>query len=236
MSEETFELLAKLIRLSELLHRHSHRSHRMHGPVGDPHRGQGRVLALLRMRPEISQKELSYLLDIRPQSLGELLAKLERNGFIERAPSETDRRVMNIRLTEEGEKAAEQPREGDALFKSLNAEEQELLGQYLDRIIAELEEDLADEPAGPEDGPHGRHGRPPHPHHGPHGPHGPGHGPEHRPPHPPHHHRERGERHGFGPGCDPELAHGGHGHSHDRRPDMERGWGHPHDSGEGCPE
>ena len=102
MTEYNLDLLAKLSRIGELLHRYSHRNHRMHGPAGDPHRGQGRVMALLKMRPEISQKELAYLLDIRPQSLGELLAKLERNGYIERSASEEDRRGMNIRLTEAG--------------------------------------------------------------------------------------------------------------------------------------
>ena len=44
---------------------------------------------------------------MRPQSLGELLSKLEKNGYILRTPSETDRRVMNIKLTDEGIKATE---------------------------------------------------------------------------------------------------------------------------------
>ena len=57
---------------------------------------------MLKLKPEISQKELSDLLDMRPQSLGELLGKLERNGYITRTPSERDQRVLIIRLTDAG--------------------------------------------------------------------------------------------------------------------------------------
>lgn len=166
MNNDAPDLFEQLARIGDLLRRYHHRNHRRHGPMGDPHRGQGRVLALLKMRPEISQKELSYLLDIRQQSLGELLAKLERNGYIERTVSETDRRVMNIRLTEEGAGAAERRLDARQLFRSLSREEQETLGDYLDRIIAELEQELADFPPDePEHGPHGechRHRHPPH--------------------------------------------------------------------------
>ena len=56
----------------------------------DPHRGQGRVLAILAENPEISQKKLSFLLDMRNQSLSELLAKLEKAGLITRVPSEEE--------------------------------------------------------------------------------------------------------------------------------------------------
>lgn len=179
MEADNSDIIAKIMRIARLLHRSHHRSHGMHGPAGDPSRGQGRVMALLKMRPEISQKELSYLLDIRPQSLGELLSKLERAGYIERTASETDRRVMDIRLTEEGAAAAEQ-RPGPAVpLKSLDAGEQEALAGYLDKVIADLEDELQDCEPEHECGhdhphPHGHEcgrsrpemERPPHPRHG----------------------------------------------------------------------
>ena len=71
--------------MESLMHRYHHiacRGSRM----SETQRGQGRVLAWLKMQPEISRKELAYLLDMRAQSLGELLAKLERIAYIERAP------------------------------------------------------------------------------------------------------------------------------------------------------
>lgn len=138
MSEHVFDLKEQFSRICRLLHTLHH--HREHGPWGDPHRGQGRVLALLKLHPEISQKELSYLLDIRQQSLGELLAKLEHKGYITRAISETDNRAFDIRLTEAGATAAAgQDKESPDLFMDLTGEEQHTLSGYLDRVITGLE-------------------------------------------------------------------------------------------------
>ena len=108
--------------------------------MGDPHRGQGRILALLKLQPEIDQRELALILDIRPQSLGELLAKLERQAYLTRSPSESDRRVMEIRLTEAGKAAAEespQSQDAEALFGVLTEEEKTAFGEYLERLIAD---------------------------------------------------------------------------------------------------
>ena len=69
------ELFKKLERLQWLLHRQHQQLHAARGPFADPTRGQGRVLAILKMQPEISTKDLSYLLDIRQQSLSEQTGK-----------------------------------------------------------------------------------------------------------------------------------------------------------------
>lgn len=103
------------------------------------YRGQGRVLAILKMKPEISQKELNYLLDMSKQALSELLVKLEKRGFITREPSEEDKRVMMICLTEKGAKAAESSTdpsdESMEMFDCLSEEELEQFSAYLGRII-----------------------------------------------------------------------------------------------------
>jgi len=112
--------------------------------VRSPYEGQGRILRLLKMQPEISQKDLSFLLDMRPQSLGELLGKLEHSGYIVRSASEEDRRVMNITLSEKGREAAdgvEAPGELDVVFGCLNEEERVALGGLLERIIANMDEE-----------------------------------------------------------------------------------------------
>ncbi len=140
MSDIEYDLMGRFLRLEWLLRRWNMQNRRTHGPMGDPHRGQGRILALLKLRPEISQKELAFLLNISPQSLGELLAKLEKSGYITRQPSEADRRVMIVKLTPEGEAAAELEYEEEDLFGSLNADEQGNLAFYLDKLIASLEE------------------------------------------------------------------------------------------------
>ncbi|TLG76804.1 MarR family winged helix-turn-helix transcriptional regulator [Culicoidibacter larvae] len=146
MSEQTKNLMEQLRRYEALLHRYLRFKHATKGKFGDPHRGQGRVLAILKMQSEISQKELAYLLDMRAQSLGELLVKLERNGYITRTASSEDRRVMLVALTDAGRKAAEETTqnsfEGDNLFSVLNEEEQAQLGDYLARLIVALEKEV----------------------------------------------------------------------------------------------
>jgi len=99
------------------------------------------------MNPEITQKELSFLLDMRPQSLGELLMKLERSGCITRTASENDKRVMDICLTDEGLEAANRAGKeaySAGLFSSLSKDEQAALGGYLGRIITELENSIGE--------------------------------------------------------------------------------------------
>ncbi len=147
MEKSNNDLIKQLARLQWLMHKHHFKNHKNHGPMADIHRGQGRVLALLKLKPEITQKELANILDIRSQSLGELLAKLERNGYITRTPSEEDRRAMIIRLTEEGKAATNEKEQEDNtkdLFRCLNESEQNNLKDYLGRIIVELEKELGD--------------------------------------------------------------------------------------------
>ena len=158
-----------------MMHRHHHRKgNAMHSPF----RGQGRILSLLQMEPEMSQKKLSFLLGTRPQSIGELLAKLEQNGLVVRKPSEEDRRSMMVQLTEKGKEEAvseeslhEYEKKADEIFNCLNEEEQSHLKNYLERVISSLKETMGEEGEFMERhmhhhghcmGGHGHHGR----HHG----------------------------------------------------------------------
>jgi len=139
-----------LFRLEWLLRRRHVQHLRGRDPRSQPHQGQGRVLALLKLKPELSQKELSTILDIRSQSLGELLAKLERQGLITRTPSEEDRRSMIVQLTEAGRSASDQQEEVpdlEGLFDSLSEDEQKTFASYLERVIQALEAELG--PEGP---------------------------------------------------------------------------------------
>jgi DNA-binding MarR family transcriptional regulator len=164
MGGKNAELNEQLTRLVWLFHRYYHQNHMQHGPMGDPQRGQGKILAILKKQPEISQKDLSDMLDMRLQSLGDFLSKLEKKGYIARTPSEADRRVMNIRLTKEGSEAAEQEFSYEKIFDCLNAEEQGNLSEYFKRIIETFISELGEEDREPNFGSHGPHG--------PHGPHG----------------------------------------------------------------
>ncbi len=112
-----------------------------HGPAAfaGPARGQARVLAMLKIQPEMTAKDLSYLLGIRQQSLNELLKKLENGGYIKRKPSEKDRRIMLIYLTEKGKEFQQPQDEFPDLFESFTQEELIQFEAYLDRLIEILQ-------------------------------------------------------------------------------------------------
>jgi DNA-binding MarR family transcriptional regulator len=132
------KLLEQFMQIQWLLIRQHHHNHAPFDFAGNPYRGQGRILKLLKMQPEITQKELLELLDMRPQSLGDLLKKLEQKDCITRTPLESDRRVMIIRLTEKGKNVEIQDDKQlgfDNLFDCLSDEEQEQLSSLLERVI-----------------------------------------------------------------------------------------------------
>ncbi|MNI19323.1 MarR family transcriptional regulator [Paenibacillus graminis] len=136
------ELYEKLAKLQWLLQRQHLKTHAAVGPMADTSRGQGRILAFLRMKDGISTKDLSYMLDIRVSSLNELLAKLEKAEYITRKPSETDKRIILIYLTQKGQEEEGQELDRGDIFSRLLPEEQVAYGEYTDRIIMTLEEEL----------------------------------------------------------------------------------------------
>lgn len=144
MSEIKAIITEQLQQLQMLMHRASFQGNLCGGRMHNPHRGQGRVLAILKLKPEISQKELTYLLNMSKQALAELLAKLEKSGYITREPSEEDRRVMTVKLTEAGMNAAGDVDDGAPeaakILDCLNEEELAAFSDYLDRIIRRYEE------------------------------------------------------------------------------------------------
>jgi DNA-binding MarR family transcriptional regulator len=128
--------------------------HRRRGPRGgepwrDPRHGQGRVLALLKIKPEMTQRELTYLMGMSRQSIAELLRKLENQGLVERQPSAEDRRTVIVSLTEAG-KATDQGDDPDGpaigrVLDCLSDEEVANLVDYLGRIIERLEEESGED-------------------------------------------------------------------------------------------
>lgn len=138
MSEIKVTIYEQLQQLQMLMHRASF------GKIHNPHRGQGRVLALLKLKPEISQKELTYLLNVSKQAAAELITKLEKNGHITREPLESDKRIMIIKLTDKGAKVADElsntDLETDKTLDCLNDDELATFSEYLERIITQYED------------------------------------------------------------------------------------------------
>lgn len=99
---------------------------------------RGRILAVLLEHEKVSQRALQELLDVKPGSLSELLAKLEKKGLIRRKKNDADKRNRDITLTESGRavaqlRAAQSPQ---ALFSVLTDEEKAHLSGLLDKLLA----------------------------------------------------------------------------------------------------
>lgn len=150
MEKEITSLMEKFITLGRMLmysHHHT-KGHCMHSP----YRGQGRILSLLKLEPKMRQTKLAFLLGIRPQSMGELLAKLEQNGDIVRTPSEEDKRALNIELTEKGMEEAAKNEDLSAVdqnredvFSCLAVDEQANMSNYMDKLIDELKSKMPED-------------------------------------------------------------------------------------------
>ena len=139
----TTDLRQKLMLMQYLLRKLHERGRMEGGPLSDTSGGQGRILALLKMRDGVTMKDLSYLLGLAPSSMSEMLTKLEKNGYIVREEDKEDKRVTIIRLTEKGKRVEQEagPEIGD-IFAVLSEEECANLGLYLDKIIAGLKDRL----------------------------------------------------------------------------------------------
>lgn len=143
MAEMDRQLLEQFMSLYGTIIRYTH-IERMHSPMASSFSGQGRVLKLLRLKPEMTQKELCELMGVRPQSVGELLAKLENSGYVTRVPSETDRRSVVVRLTEKGRQAISEETGGSDLFSALSPEKQQELLDTLRQVEASLSARMPD--------------------------------------------------------------------------------------------
>ncbi|MGC6769379.1 MarR family winged helix-turn-helix transcriptional regulator [Enterococcus sp. LJL128] len=147
MTEYESNFLEKYLYLEGLLHRYFGWKRREQGPHANPHKGQGRILSILKLQPEITQKEMTFLLDMRPQSLGELLNKLEKAGFVTREPAAEDRRVMVVKLTDAGAEEAEKMNaaEEETIFDVLTEEEQEQFTAIIDKLTAAVEAEMPED-------------------------------------------------------------------------------------------
>jgi DNA-binding MarR family transcriptional regulator len=62
------------------------------------------ALTVLQRHPGMSGADLSRRSFVSPQAGNEIVAHLERKGLIERTPDGQNRRILRMRLTEEGER------------------------------------------------------------------------------------------------------------------------------------
>ena len=123
-----------------------------------------RLLTCVAANSNVSSRELCEMMDIRPSSLSELLARSEEEGWILRTVDEEDRRIQRVSLSAKGQAAVQEmetARQADLEKKTACLTEEEKvqfctlcdrLSEHLEKLALELPEPLR----------HG-HGRPPRP-------------------------------------------------------------------------
>ena len=135
MNRTNFELHDNFRRVGALMRRERHKE-RMDGNYPST---QKRALTILSMNDGMSQRQLSFVLGIRPQSSGEIVFKMEEKGWITRVTDEADNRVHRIFLTEEGKKQAELivSAEGrNDVFDCLSEDEKATLNELLGKVVS----------------------------------------------------------------------------------------------------
>ena len=110
--------------------------------MGNLSRGQGRVLAILKRKDNISTKNLAIILGISISALNSLLTKLENNGFIIKEQSNEDKRILLVKLTDKGHNYVLKPSIDYNLFDCLDDNQKQDFNLYLNLIIYETLEDL----------------------------------------------------------------------------------------------
>ncbi|MFZ2257986.1 MAG: MarR family winged helix-turn-helix transcriptional regulator [Clostridiaceae bacterium] len=117
-------------------------------PSGHPKeaRGNRRLLRALSAHDGATAKELSRILDIRPASLAELLAKAEAQGLIRRIRDVADQRVILTYLEAPGHdaiKAMKTAAKDDEIYRGiLSPEETDQLIHLCQKLTLGLEEKL----------------------------------------------------------------------------------------------
>ena len=121
----------------------------------------GRMLACISENPRVSSRDLCEILDLRPSSLSEILARAEKEGWIIRSVDEEDRRIQRVTLSPKGETfiaETEAAREKDQARKTACFTEEEkaqfcALCNRLSDHIESLASDLPPHPSRPEEDP-----------------------------------------------------------------------------------
>ena len=134
------DLIIGVFRVTRLHGRLFHSILDSSGADGNMH--DGLILHMLSEEDGIAQKELARRMHIRPQSLTGALEKLEKDGFIERHRSETDKREQIVYITDSGlerEKLQVKVRDKTVkkLFAVLDAEEKKELYRLLDKVASQ---------------------------------------------------------------------------------------------------
>jgi MarR family transcriptional regulator, organic hydroperoxide resistance regulator len=109
----------------------------------DLHVGQDNLLCKLWTADEITQMQLTELLNCEPSTVTNMVKTLEKKGFVYRKKDPVDGRVSRVYLTEKG-LAVREPitqiwrRQQEKLLKGLTAENRAFLNEFLKQMEKNL--------------------------------------------------------------------------------------------------
>ncbi|WP_242622227.1 MarR family winged helix-turn-helix transcriptional regulator [Olsenella sp. Marseille-P4559] len=119
--------------------------HFLHLHAGGRSGKQHMLVRLLQSGDSVTQRELQETTPISSAAVSEVLAKLESEGYITRTRSTTDKRQLDVTLTEAGREEAKECAKRRAEFEAdalsvLDEDEKRLLLGMLDRLAGHWEE------------------------------------------------------------------------------------------------
>lgn len=137
------ELIKKFINLNKVLIQFQKDRHRDFMHIAYRGRGQNSILKILADCDTMPQSELVKQLDMRPQSASEMLKKLEKKGLVTRCQSETDKRVTDLQITEQGKQIYKQSEEFTPIaLNVLSDEEKQQFANILDKLTEEIQKKI----------------------------------------------------------------------------------------------
>lgn len=103
------------------------------------YRGQPQILDYLLAHGDCSQKELAEHLGVSPASIATSLKRMNKAGFIEKAPDENDKRINRLKITPKGMEALDKGKKecgkvDESMFTGFNESEISAFTQMLGRI------------------------------------------------------------------------------------------------------
>lgn len=138
-TKETRDLAARFI--ETMMHLAKMAEYKVPVDVDNLNVTQLRCLVLIQDNPGITQKELAERLEITPASVSVAMRHLVKMGLVERHPSETDGRIMNLFLGPRGQKMVHDTQNirievfSDVL-SNLPIEDQRMMVEAMERAVA----------------------------------------------------------------------------------------------------
>lgn len=107
-------------------------------------RGQRRILKILMLEGEKTQKELQDRLGIQSGSISEIVSKMENSGLVMKKKDTADKRKINLVITEEGIKRSEDmirrnQAQEKTMFDALSEQEKAQLKEILSKLYKSWE-------------------------------------------------------------------------------------------------